>query len=523
VFARFVSALVLGCGVTLAVPVWAAETVIDLSGDVPEDELRHFFLEFDVPSGIQEIQVHHDDLSDENILDWGLEAPGGVFRGWGGGNTEDAVVSVSAASRSYIPGAIPAGKWRVVVGKAKLNVTPAQFSVQVTLRDVPTLPAQPERAPYQEQPALKTEKRWYAGDFHVHSRESGDAQATFDEIITLSQSLGLDFVMLSDHNTNSQLEFYADIREKQPDFLLLPGVEYTTYWGHANGIGATEWVDDKTELPGNSILQAAQKFHDQGALFSVNHPALSIGDACIGCAWEQDLPAEQIDAVEIATGFLGLVTSDAVEFWDGLSLGGRHTAAIGGSDDHRAGIDEGPTGRPIGTPTTMVYASELSLKGIQDGIKNGRTVVRFEGLKDPMIELSSSVAPKGDTVHAKSATFRAKISGGVGYMYRIVKNGAEEDPVEITTDPLEIEIPVTAPATGEDFWRVEALNSYFQLRTVPSNLWLTAQGAEPQTSETEPEGGGCGCRTARTRVDAGLVAFAALALLALRRRAHGRR
>ncbi len=178
-----------------------------------------------------------------------------------------------------------------------------------------------------------------------------------------------------------------------PRFLLLPGVEYTTYWGHANGIGATEWVDDKTELPPNSILAAAQQFHDQGALFSINHPSLNLGDACIGCAWAQDLTPEQVDGVEIATGFLGLVNFEAIDFWDDICLTGRHAAALGGSDDHRAGKDLTALQRPIGTPTTMVYASELSVKGIMDGIRNGRTVVRFEGMSDPMVELDVEREP----------------------------------------------------------------------------------------------------------------------------------
>jgi hypothetical protein len=517
---------VLFLGLLATLPARAAETVIDLSGDVPDDGLRHFFLEFDVPEGITEIQIQHDDLSDENILDWGLEAPGGVFRGWGGGNTEDAVVNIAAASRSYIPGPIPAGKWRVVVGKAKIAVTPATFSVQVTLRDTTTLAAQPERAPYQPTPALSKEARWYAGDFHVHSIQSGDAKATFQQIVELSQNIGLDFVMLSDHNTNAQLEFYADFHQKHPDFLLLPGVEYTTYWGHANAIGATEWVSDRTEFPDNSILQAVEKFHAQGALFSINHPALDIGDACIGCAWKQDLAPEHIDAVEIATGFIGLVTSDAIEFWDDISLTGRHTTAIGGSDDHTAGIDEGPTGRPIGTPTTMVYASELSLKGIQDGIRSGRTVVRLEGMKAPMIELVSSVKPSGDTVHAPSTTLKATVTGGVGYSLRIVKNGEPEgaEPIEITEDPHVTEIPVTAPAAGEDFWRVEAMDSGLIPRTVTSNVWVTAEGAPPSSSAEEDDGG-CGCRTSgSTSSRALLLASLGLVLCAgLRRRANRRR
>src|SRR4029077_17235421 len=119
------------------------DTVIPLEGTVPAGEETHFFLPFDVPAGIAEIEVQHDDLSDTNILDWGLDDPNG-FRGWGGGNTEPAIVGIEAASRSYVPGPIPSGHWEVVVGKAKVRELPARYSVQVTLRTVPTLAPQTE-------------------------------------------------------------------------------------------------------------------------------------------------------------------------------------------------------------------------------------------------------------------------------------------------------------------------------------------------------------------------------------------
>ena len=40
------------------------------------------------------------------------------------------------------------------------------------------------------------------------------------------------------------------------DFLLFPGVEFTTYQGHANGIGATKWVESQ------GITQEKEGYHD---------------------------------------------------------------------------------------------------------------------------------------------------------------------------------------------------------------------------------------------------------------------
>lgn len=45
------------------------------------------------------------------------------FRGWGGGNTEDAVIGVDESSRSYLPGPITPGTSKVVIGKVTSTCT----------------------------------------------------------------------------------------------------------------------------------------------------------------------------------------------------------------------------------------------------------------------------------------------------------------------------------------------------------------------------------------------------------------
>src|SRR5262245_35911079 len=91
-----------------------------LEGDVAASGGAYAEVEFAVPPGTREIRVSHDDGSEADILDWGVWSPTG-FRGWGGGLTEDAVIGVEQSSRGYLPGAIAAGTWRVVIGKAKLD------------------------------------------------------------------------------------------------------------------------------------------------------------------------------------------------------------------------------------------------------------------------------------------------------------------------------------------------------------------------------------------------------------------
>jgi hypothetical protein len=511
------------CALSLAVvlllfPAAASAQPIVFDGTVPEGPETHFFVPFEVPPGTVEIEVRHDDLSSENILDFGLEDPHG-FRGWGGGNTEAAVVGEGAASRSYVPGPIDAGTWRVVIGKAKVNELPASYHLEIELRTEPTLTPQPERTPYVDRGVVDAAPGWYGGDFHVHSRESGDAHPTLDEIAELATSRGLRFVEISDHTPTTALDFFADVRSRYPSILFIPGVEFTTYAGHANGIGATAWVDHRIGVEGATIEDAIAAFDEQGALFSLNHPEFDFGDICIGCAWAHDVDPATIDAVEIMTTSTSIVQKvmlpPTVAFWDELCATGRHVAAIGGSDDHEAGMGTGTLASPVGDPTTMVYAENLSVDGILEGIRRGRTVVKITGVSAPMAILDSSEPLEGDTVVAKKTTLLITVTAGLDRQLRIVKNGESlGEQIVIDADPFEYELSVSAPSEGEDRYRVEVLEGASRL-TITSHVWVK----RPPGSSS---GGSGGCSAAGGPGGATTLIGLALALLALgRRRARG--
>lgn len=455
-----------------------------IEGEVPTDPLEHFFVPFDVPEGTVEIEVRHDDLSDQNILDWGLVDGSGAFRGWGGGNTEAAIVGVNAASRSYLTGPIEAGTWNVVVGKAKIVSQPATYRVEIETRQAPTLAAQTERAPYVPSAALESTTRWYAGDFHVHSLESGDARPPIDEIADFARSRGLNFVHLSDHNTVSQQDFMVDAQKRHPDLLLVPGMEWTTYDGHASTIGLTTWVDHKIGQPGVTAQGAIDAIRANGALFSINHPALDLAGFCIGCAWAHDIDPKTVDGVEIATGGWEqsgkAFTPRAIAFWDALCDAGSHAAPLGGSDDHKAGVELGTFDSPIGSPTTMVYANGLSVAALLEGIRNNRTVVKLQDASDPMIDIGLDPARTGDTVSAQRVKLTATVTGAsVGSdQIRLVKNGTPGEGVDITQDPFVFEVLVEAPTTGEDRYRLEIFAGQ-RLRTITGHFWLRDGDALP--------------------------------------------
>ncbi len=490
-----------------------ADEVLTFDGIVTAGPPNHFTVEFEVPATTKEIQIEHDDLDPDDILDWGLTSPSG-FRGWGGGNSEPAVVTELAASRSYLAGPIEPGTWKVDVGKAKIVGDLGSYHIVVTLRDVPTLAPQPERSPYVAPAPVATGARWYAGDFHVHSKESGDARPPIDEIVTFAKSQGLDFVELSDHNTTAQLDFMNDAQSRAGAFLLIPGVEFTTYAGHANGIGATQFVDHKFDPGETAIAAAVDKFHTQGALFALNHPALDLGDACIGCAWKHDLASYKIDAVEVVTaGSASLFYANASATWEKI-VGDRGVpvAAIGGSDDHQAGQDIGAFGAPIGVPCTMVYANELSVAAILEGVRSARTVVKVNGCKDPMVELAAE-----PEVGEGFARVNAVVTGGAGKEAQFVVDGVALDRIPIDADPFTVSTPVTGAVGEAHRYRVEVYDQ-LNLLTVTSHVFVTTPEVVPPVA-IDPDvhpAGGIGCAHQPGLRAIGLPALgAAAALLAL--------
>lgn len=416
--------------------------VIPLDGELPESDTDYALIEIEVPEGVLEIEIAHASQSSQNTLDWGLWGPSG-FRGWGGGSEENAVVGEHAASHGYLAGPITPGTWQVVIGKAWIRESPAPYALEVTLRDQETLTPR-DRA---EHAAVVIEQgpRWYRGDLHVHSFESTDATATLDEIAALMRERALDFVAITDHNTISQHGLLAAYQRDVADFLFIRGMEITTYQGHANAFGISDYVDHRAGLNGRTSADMVADVVGQGGLFSVNHPTMDLGGLCIGCAWDhEDTPWQDVTALEIQSASyeatVGLFTPRALELWDSLLDLGHRITAVGGSDDHRAGFDLGSTGSPIGSPTTLVWADELSEAAILEGVAAGRVIVQLRGPDDPMVGLTlraedQSPATLGDTLVANRVELEVSVENGAGLEAMVIRNGLPDqiEPIDSAT------------------------------------------------------------------------------------------
>lgn len=468
-----------------------------------------------VPEGTVEIEIAHTDGSDVTILDWGAWGPDG-FRGWGGGLTDPAIIGTAQSSRCYLPGAIPAGTWTIEIGKAKLDPIGGHYAIDVTCRDTATLPVLP-RASYAA-PVLEQTRRWYKGDLHVHSVQSGDATATFEQIITLARSRGLDFANISDHNTVAQHALLAAIQPDHPDLLLLRGAEITTYSGHGNAVGIHAYVDHRLGLNGRTVTNILDDVAAQGGIFIVNHPVLDLGTACIGCMWQHvdDTPWDKVTGLEILTGnySLGILAffPRAIALWDMELAAGHRLAAIGGSDDHNAGMNMTSTGSPIGSPTTLVLADNLSEAAIIDALKHGRTIVDLQGPDAPGLDFTlangSATAEIGDEVDGLGHyAFTVHVTGGTGTTVELWRDGASVAQRDVTSDDFTTVFD-RSPGPALERWRVH-LDRDGQPIVVTSHIYTIGGPAATD---------GCGCQSTSGVSGMLLVSLGAGALLLGRRR-----
>ena len=492
------------------VAVAAVLSTLHFEGDVAPGGGDYVDVPFAVPAGTVEIQVAKSYTTGANILDFGVFAPEG-FRGWSGGLTDDIVVGVDQSSRGYLPGPItPGDGWTVSIGKAQLTTLGTHWTIDITFRDNATLTVLP-KAPYMPT-VMSTDRRWYKGDFHVHSSQSGDSRAELQSDIDLAHMRGLDFINLSDHNTISQ---HALVAAQQPTWpvLVLRSSEITTYSGHGNGVGIQDYVDHRLGHNGRTMTNVIDDVVAQGGAFIINHPATNLGTNCIGCGWmhDADIPWNEVSGMEVLTaGYdvgVQVFTPQILQLWDQQEDAGHRISAVTGSDDHSAGQNESSTGAPIGSPCSLVLADELSEAGIIAAIQHQHTMANLRGPDDPPVEViahdkKGDLLTVGDDVDNLTG-LEIHVMSASGYLVQVWRDGQKADEVQVKSDDFTYTYH-DKPSGDDHRYRVQLIDDTNRPVVITSHVY--AHGVASEAS------GGCNAG------GAGASPLLALGLLGLVRR-----
>ncbi len=350
------------------------------------------YVPFDVPAGIRRIDVStsHDTFSllgiGHNVLDLGIFGPAGHELGNARGSAAGREARGRASCcprptrrRAIWPDRSTLGRWALALGPVVLNPLGMDWRAQIVLKPgvQPSIRhlAEPKPPTHSSRGA-----RWYRGDLHTHTVHS-DGRRQLAEMADAAVSAGLDFIVSTEHNTNSANRAWTVSACDELD--VIAGEEVTTRHGHwlAVGLPPGGWVDWRYGPRDNLFAGYAARVRAEGGFVVAAHPSVPLP----GCAWEFGF--RDVDAIEVWNGMWNVDDEVSLRIWHQLLRQGRRVTAVGGSDSH---ISE----QPVGSPQTVVYAQDSSTPALIAALRGGHCYIA----ESSAITLALNVSREGGHV-----------------------------------------------------------------------------------------------------------------------------
>lgn len=262
-------------------------------------------------------------------------------------------------------------------------------------------------------------KKWLPFELHCHTFHS-DGKQTLMELTEAAKSLGLSGVALTDHNTMTGLSNRVEV-VAATGVEVIPGLEWTTFFGHMLTLGIEEYVDWRNLSPFH-IHRGIEGVHRQGGLVGIAHPFRVGSPMCTGCYWEFEVTDwNEIDYIEVWSGLFPSIrrnNSRALDMWTGLLNQGHRIAATSGRDWHVSD----PVSEPI-SATYLELSEEISSQSglaiaALDALKRGSVAVSMGPL--PQLSVSTKDGVKagiGETVKLNAGDL-AEIAVGIDFTAR---------------------------------------------------------------------------------------------------------
>ena len=264
-----------------------------------------------------------------------------------------------------------------------------------------------------------TTAKWYKGNIHTHTTES-DGDAAPEKVVSWYRRHGYDFLVLSDHNHLTLLNYRPGKRRfKRP--LMVPGEEVSIniHEGnvaiHINGIGVSrvvEPIDAGEVVPTiqanvNAILEA-------GGIASINHPNFK---------WSFDHEAiKQVTGASLLEVFNGHPMVNVYGapgkpgyegIWDDVLSAGRVIFGVATDDSHNYS-DFSPMRSNPGRGWVVVRAPELTRDAIVEALASGSfyasTGVTLVELDSSQESLQLEIEQERDFIYTTTFTGRGGVT-----------------------------------------------------------------------------------------------------------------
>lgn len=227
-------------------------------------------------------------------------------------------------------------------------------------------------------------------ELHTHTQHS-DGQFTTESLLRAAKAYGFEGVALTDHNALTAALDVTPALERET-VMTIPGIEWTTFFGHMLVLGCERFVDWRFVTP-DTIDKALEEIRSVKGVVGVAHPCEVGAPLMCGCHWDFHVTRwDLVSYVEIWSAFAPMSWSKnqlVLPWYDALLNEGHHLALTAGRDWHapdRAGHI------PLITATYLgLKEGELSAAAALDALRAGRTFVTL----GPVLALS--LVQDGDT------------------------------------------------------------------------------------------------------------------------------
>ena len=245
-------------------------------------------------------------------------------------------------------------------------------------------------------------------EMHCHTRHS-DGTFLVPQLIESVAAYGYAGLALTDHNAVTGLLEVTEELQRKNNCLVLPGIEWTTFYGHLLVIGCDRFVDWRFVTP-DTIDEALQEIRAAGGIAGVAHPCEVGSPLMCGCNWEFRVKRwDLMDYVEIWSGpdpHASAKNGLAMPWYDALLNQGYHLAISAGRDWH--GPDK-PGQIPLLTATYLGIDGDVTIENAKAAIRAGRTYVTTGPTVDVTLKQENRIYSLGQTAHPGPASVSVRI------------------------------------------------------------------------------------------------------------------
>ena len=264
---------------------------------------------------------------------------------------------------------------------------------------------------------------WYRVELHTHTIAS-DGIMEPDELIRRSKARGYDAIVITDHNTTTSCQSAMNIGKKE-GLLVIPGIEWTTFWGHiviTGGKSNVDWRSVNLENIDDKLAQVKKA----GDLVTIAHPKRLGTPFCSECRFLYKIADyKNVDAYEVWSHYDPHIREESIKAkkeWSEIVNKGFKVTPVYGYDWHTPDEDG-----PAFAYTYVGMDGELNQENLMQAIKDGHTYMSMGvEINAKVIQNGKEYFP-GDSIEKGEATIELSAQIVEEYQKQVYLNYLRED------------------------------------------------------------------------------------------------